>query len=449
MSWYDELSWIRDYRFPLYTKDKSVIECLEEWMLNYNRNLQKYVKFLSQVDIEKIIWYTQNLRNAHNSYLQGEYAKAFELFNETMEDIKDNLPTVYVGRERDNSAEEIPYYRVCAGNGEFTYKQCLHIPYTKRQLVSTNRFSAPGMPCSYMASQKEIALFECGMPNVYQLAEYYAVEHTERLLRLDINPLTDTTVLLNLSYDGDAEDFVKKEATKLCYVLPLVASCSVVAQNKEKAFVEAYIIPQMLMAWIKTCTDYVGVRYNSDVDNILVRCKGGYNIAMPASNPNEEGYSIELIRIFGINKNNENKKVETVNTVKAFKEKNAEKIENLIQYCDDILYTEEHTKSQELCDICRKIHSVCYTFITLLNSYMKGSTNEKYAVVIALSRILDWSELALEKVEGLLAQMKSDGTPDKENVDTAEKIVCEFKQYVVEFAQDIFFDLSKGEIWEN
>ena len=170
---------------------------------------------------------------------------------------------------------------------------------------------------------------------------------------------------------------------------------------------------------------------------------------MPASNPNEEGYSIELIRIFGINKNNENKKVETVNTVKAFKEKNAEKIENLIQYCDDILYTEEHTKSQELCDICRKIHSVCYTFITLLNSYMKGSTNEKYAVVIALSRILDWSELALEKVEGLLAQMKSDGTPDKENVDTAEKIVCEFKQYVVEFAQDIFFDLSKGEIWEN
>lgn len=80
---------------------------------------------------------------------------------------------------------------------------------------------------------------------------------------------------------------------------------------------------------------------------------------------------------------------------------------------------------------------------------MKGSTNEKYAVVIALSRILDWSELALEKVEGLLVQMKSDGTPDKENVDTAEKIVCEFKQYVVEFAQDIFFDLSKGEIWEN
>lgn len=119
MSWYDELSWIRDYRFPLYTKDKSVIECLEEWMLNYNRNLQKYVKFLSQVDIEKIIWYTQNLRDAHNSYLQGEYAKAFELFNETMEGIKDNLPTVYVGRERDNSAEEIPYYRVCAGNGEF------------------------------------------------------------------------------------------------------------------------------------------------------------------------------------------------------------------------------------------------------------------------------------------------------------------------------------------
>lgn len=80
---------------------------------------------------------------------------------------------------------------------------------------------------------------------------------------------------------------------------------------------------------------------------------------------------------------------------------------------------------------------------------MKGSTNEKYAVVIALSRILDWSELALEKVEGLLAQMKSDGTSDKENVDTAEKIVCEFKQYVVKFAQDICFELSRGGAWDD
>ena len=209
MSWYDELSWMEKYRFPLYPQDKSVIECLEEWMLDYNQNLQTYVKFLSQADVEKITWYTQNLRNAHNSYLQGEYAKAFTLFNETMEKIKDNLPTVYVGRQEDNIENVIPYYRICTGNRPFAYKDCLHIPYSKRYLASTNRFSAPGMPCSYMASNERIAWCECGMPDVYQLATFNARERTKKLIRLDINPLDIRSRIC------DGRPDVEKKATEL------------------------------------------------------------------------------------------------------------------------------------------------------------------------------------------------------------------------------------------
>ena len=114
------------------------------------------------------------------------------------------------------------------------------------------------------------------MPDVYQLATFNAKERTKKLMRLDINPLDIRSRIC------DERPDVEKKATELCYILPLMAACSVVAMNKGMAFEEAYIIPQMLMAWIKTCTDYVGVRYRSDADNVFVQDYGGYNIAIAA-----------------------------------------------------------------------------------------------------------------------------------------------------------------------
>ena len=298
INWNDELTWIGNYRFPLYPKKGQLaIDCLAEWIKNYNSSLQSNITFLSAEEKQRIINTGDNLVRAMNLYLQNDFAGAFTLFNDTMNTVKTCLPTVRVGKKRNYLAETYPYYRICAGNNHFTYKDCLHIPYKKRNLVSTGRFSSPGMPCSYMASSREIAWFECGMPNEFQLAEYCANETTDKqLLRLDINPLIDTFDLKGLGYNdptGKELHYLTKSATEMCHALPLIAACSVVAKDKDKQFIEVYIIPQMLMAWIKTCTDYVGVRYRSDVDNILVRNNGGYNVAMPAIEPDEDGYSID------------------------------------------------------------------------------------------------------------------------------------------------------------
>ena len=449
MNWDDELSWIKEYRFPLYSKcEEPVTECLKKWMKRYDDDLSAHVTFMSQAEKQTIEEFGANLLEAQEHYLQCEYAEAFTSFNAAMDDVKDSLPTVYIGREHDGLAEEVLYYRVCAGDNDFTYQQCLHIPYKKRQLASTNRFSAPGMPCSYMASRKEIGWFECGMPNVYQLAEYRAVEQSKKLLRLDINPLTDTITLINLGYNRHSDDDIKSKATKLCYVLPLIASCSVVAKNKEKAFVEAYIIPQMLMAWIKTCTDYVGVRYNPSVDNILVRNNCGYNIALPASDPDEDGYSRELMRIFEI-KDKKEKRADTINTVYFFVTKNSKQIEELNLYCDKVQYTKEHTKRNRLYDICDAIHPICYTFVTMLDSYTKGTANESYDIVVVLSQMWGWSSLVLEKVEKVVEQAQADESLNKPDLECAKKMVEDFKRCVVDFAHDIFSNLNKGGLWDK
>lgn len=430
MSWYDELSWMEKYRFPLYPQNKSVIECLEEWMSDYNQNLQTYVKFLSQADVEKISWYTQNLRNAHNSYLQGEYAKAFTLFDETMEKIKDNFPTVYVGRQEDNIEYVIPYYRICTGNKPFAYKDCLHIPYSKRYLASTNRFSAPGMPCSYMASNERIAWCECGMPDVYQLATFNARERTKKLIRLDINPLDIRSRIC------DGRPDVEKKATELCYILPLMAACSVVAMNKGMAFEEAYIIPQMLMAWIKTCTDYVGVRYRSDADNVFVQDYGGYNIAMPAIAPDETGYSTELMRIF----KEEDAKVENKNSVELFIKTYKRQMEDLDAYRERTRRAMQQTMNMELVNnIYREILGTCDIFDILLNTYKKGANKEKYAITVAISRIQVWCKLCFDEINENFVKVKGNSANSENDIKEAEIIIRDFNYCVLRFARSIRF----------
>ena len=76
---------------------------------------------------------------------------------------------------------------------------------------------------------------------------------TKKLIQLDLNPLTST---LSLISELSKRTFGRKMNASLLpenidFILPLIASCSVIAKEKGKSFVEAYIIPQMLMIWMK------------------------------------------------------------------------------------------------------------------------------------------------------------------------------------------------------
>lgn len=118
-----------------------------------------------------------------------EHALQFSV-NQAMDSAKNHLPTAPVGRASAYVADSIPYYRIMAGNNKYNRLQFLHIPCNSRQLASANRFSVPGMPCSYMASAKRVAWYECKMPDSFQWAKFEAVKHDKKLIQLDLNPIT-------------------------------------------------------------------------------------------------------------------------------------------------------------------------------------------------------------------------------------------------------------------
>ena len=44
--------------------------------------------------------------------------------------------------------------------------------YSKNYLVGTERYSMPGHPCLYLASQEVLTYYECGMPDKFAISKF-------------------------------------------------------------------------------------------------------------------------------------------------------------------------------------------------------------------------------------------------------------------------------------
>lgn len=447
--WYQELSWIKEYRFPLDQGSKTVYECLKDWLDDYNGHIAT-TTFLTAEEKEQIREFSDNLLQSHEFYIDNRYIDAFNTFNQAMDSVKAYLMTVRIGRKNPYVAETVPYYRIIAGNNNFTRLQFLHLPCTARHLASSNRFRVPGMPCSYMASMREVSWYECGMPDSFQIATFMAVKHEKLLLQLDVNPLTSTVTLLNQFQNNDWSNEVKRIfAKKYCFIFPLVAACSVIAKEKGKAFVEAYIIPQMLMIWVKNSTDYVGVRYYSSSDNELVRDDCGYNIAMPAKHPDANGYCTVLQEIFGINETNKDDVIEFVPLKKQFYDHHKLEIEELGRFYKKILYTRQHTPYHKLGSLYERCCSTCRVFIALEKAFSGECGSSKYALTMALSEEWDFSREILELTKADFEKIKEENgccaEPIPDDVMTeVENDISDFHDKVVELANDFYLLITVG-----
>lgn len=399
---------------------------------------------------EQIKIFSDRLMQAYELYVDNRYIEAFNIFNQAMDSAKNHLPTTPVGQSSAYVADVIPYYRIIAGNNKYNRLQFLHIPCNLRYLASANRFSVPGMPCSYMASAKRVAWYECEMPDSFQWAKFEAVKHDKKLIQLDLNPLTSTRSLISeLPKDRWTEDERKSFARGYCFILPLIASCSVIAKEKGKSFVEAYIIPQMLMIWIKNSTDYIGVRYYSSSDNELVRNDCGYNIAMPAKHPDKNGYCVDLQEIFGVNDTNKTDEMEFLDFTEKFYNHHKVQIDRLETFYKEILYTRQHTHYHKQGTLYERYCSVCKVLIALIKAFRPEKGSSRYALVMSLSEAwylcMDIQELTRAKFE----KIKEENTPGADSLPDdiiieIENDIDSFENTVIDLAHDFNLFVTVG-----
>ena len=210
------------------------------------------------------------------------------------------------------------YYRIRKLSDEsithLERKEMFHVPYDKKENVSASRYSLAEVPCLYLATQPELAWCECDQPFRFAIAQFDLPSPEEGCLHLiDFSPkmvMRSTGFASCFRSSPEKEDPERKKSIQALCIYPLRAACSVTKARQEdcvktakggqdeKSTQEEYILPQLLMEWIRDGQEFDGICYESSSSSCkeILRCLGGYNIALPTRecNMDEEGYDRQL-----------------------------------------------------------------------------------------------------------------------------------------------------------
>lgn len=221
-------------------------------------------------------------------------------------------------------------------------------------------------------------------------------------MKLDINPLLvkhDLPLLYRRNNISD--DQMKCFAEQLFFIFPLLAMCSVTARKNGGDFIEEYVIPQMLMAWLRTNSAFIGVRYYSDSSNALVRNNSGHNVAIPVRDENNAGYSSEICSLFEFS---EDAKSKTVDMANILQRKFSKEIAKLELFLEEVTYEKQHfnspdpTLSSATVAVYSGYCSICESLLSLLNDYSDNKEQSSYAIVLTLAEMFNWGKLLKEHV---------------------------------------------------
>ena len=304
------------YNFDLFRGDKNITEYMREHCNQFYCDICDAVKgdnsFLGEdfvnllkdelgelQDICLII--PEILELNDRGLIKATYEKGFQLF----ERMKPYFYTRYSWRENGGFYYRIRQgdFRIKAGEDSKEKKmQLFHIKTTLRNRVGAYRYSVAGSPCLYLASDRELAWFECGMPKQFSYCQMLIDEDNDNGLVLvdfsfrPVDVLSSITCwLLNARrQDKKDVDVYYKFLLRYIMIYPIAAACSVKVKDRNTKFVEEYVFPQLFMQWIRETDEFDGVRYKSSLNTNLVDGMGAINIALPVKEYRADGLDRRL-----------------------------------------------------------------------------------------------------------------------------------------------------------
>ncbi|MDU9694073.1 hypothetical protein O0Q50_23095 [Priestia aryabhattai] len=290
------------------SKNKGFKDCLIEELVEY----KKTVKSSGILDLDqkaKLHTLIDGISEALNCYYLGETSKAYKEFRRGVNAIKSELLVL-----SNETVESQKLYRIRlsedADSNMLSCEEMFHIPFEKRHLVSTQRFSIPGLPAIYLGSSLYVCWEELGRPNFKNIkASLYKYQ----------KQLDNKIINLGLSFSELREACNRQEKKRennsifgendifstYCLVWPLIAACSVKVKEKKAAFKAEYIIPQLLSQYVALEKDqFVGIGYLSvsgahyKETNQELFC----NYFFPVRTSKEKGHCRKLINTFQLTK---------------------------------------------------------------------------------------------------------------------------------------------------
>lgn len=167
---------------------------------------------------------------------------------------------------------DLGYYRIRS----FKEARCLscddlfHVPFEKRTKIGNYRFSITGHPCLYVGCSSLVCWYECDRPSQEEtvIARYETWDaYDPTILFLAYHPQrTPQSLRSFLSKSPLWKDNPQNGANALFTILityPLILASYFIVQNPEDPFKPEYVIPQLLLQWVRSNSDIGGVCFVS------------------------------------------------------------------------------------------------------------------------------------------------------------------------------------------
>ena len=188
-----------------------------------------------------------------SNYFRGIHSLAYDNFKKALSHLSINdspLLSTPLGDE--------PLFRgrVNTGHIDFGAKDMFHIPLDRRTVVTSQRYSFPGLPCLYLAASAYTCWAELGKPSfdTFQVAMFLPKVPDAKVVDLSRIPQQ----LENFRH----EPWFSEEEYLLYW--PLVAICALKNGQRPDAFKPEYIFPQFFLEHIQqNSNEHVGIRYAS------------------------------------------------------------------------------------------------------------------------------------------------------------------------------------------
>lgn len=265
-------------------KDNSFAKYLEYSFDEYAKalkNLKKGNKFRlpDNIDMNIIVKllgiFKDGILETVCSYHEGHPSESFQRFNSMMEQVQNEDPekNVEQGFFFDNRIlKEVPKgtkdlhlfrMRECIDPLEMdSRKSIFHVPFDKRNFITVARYSIPGFPSLYLGR----SLYACwkemkrtSFDNLYFSRFNFSESTKVFFLAHDPNDMLSKEQYvahhMNMKYKKDLYSFLA--------LWPLQLACSIPTIDSNASFYPEYIIPQMLMQWVR--------KSNLEIDGICYR----------------------------------------------------------------------------------------------------------------------------------------------------------------------------------
>lgn len=286
------------YINSVFTEYKKIVNESKELFECGEASNSEYIKRGRSEFISSFNLFIDSILIAIKLYLEGYPGRAYLKLSEAMEGLLyEDKSIEYMNGFSIVGNGSYLFYRIRESDSKHSLKreELFHVPFSQRRKINTNRFSIPGLPSLYLSDSIYVAWEELGRPKFDKIhASRFELSENFRVLDLT------TQIYCRSEYLDTIIDFWGYDrALASVFKFPLILACAVKVNNSNDVFRPEYIVPQMLLQWIKANSYFDGICYTtSHIDYTNSNFEGSFrNFIIPALYQ-EGDYCPKIKRIF-------------------------------------------------------------------------------------------------------------------------------------------------------